>query len=85
MTDTGVALVLNAEERALVEALREVPESPLRRNMVALLEVLFAYSREPRCPEAQGDGVPCENAGSQCDHCARVTELLEHLRRRVAE
>ena len=85
MTDSGVALVLSAEERALVEALREVPESPLRHKMVALLEALFAYAREPRCTEAQADGVPCENSGSQCDHCARVTEVLEHLRRRVAE
>ena len=85
MTSTGVALVLSPEERQLVEALREVPESPLRRKMVALLGELFAFARAPMCTEVQGDGVSCENPASQCDQCARVTRVLDSLRRRVTE
>jgi hypothetical protein len=85
MTAAGVALVLSPEERQLVEALREVPESPLRRKMVALLGELFSFARTPQCPETQGDGVPCENPAAQCDQCARVTRVLDSLRRRVTE
>ena len=85
MTAPGVALVLSPEERQLVEALRQVPESPLRRRMVALLGELFAFARAPVCGEVQGDGVPCEEPSAQCDQCARVTRVLDSLRRRVAE
>ncbi|HEX7579742.1 MAG TPA: hypothetical protein VF580_07055 [Thermoanaerobaculia bacterium] len=85
MNAAGVALVLTPEERQLVEALREVPESPLRRKMVVLLRALFSFTRAPRCPEAQPDGVPCENPAAQCDQCARITRVLDNLARRVTE
>ncbi len=85
MNGTGVALILSPEERQLVEALREVPESPLRRKMVALLRELFAFAEAPGCGETQGDGAPCEDPAAQCDQCARVTEVLDHLKRRLTE
>ncbi len=85
MTGTGVALLLSPEERQLVEALREVPESPLRQKMVVLLRALFSFASAPRCPEAQPDGVPCDNPTSHCDQCARVTRVLDTLARRVTE
>ena len=85
MTGLGVALVLSPEERKLVEALREVPESPLRRKMVGLLESLFAFARAPQCPEEQGDGAPCESPTAQCDQCARVTRVLDALAHRVKD
>jgi hypothetical protein len=85
MSETGVALVLGPEERQLVEALREVPESPLRRKLVVLLRELYAFASAPQCGEAQPDGVPCENPTAQCDQCARVTRVLDTLTRRLAE
>jgi hypothetical protein len=85
MTDKGVALVLSPEERQLVEALREVPESPLRRKLVALLRELYGFAREPSCPEGQGDGAPCDDPTAQCDRCARVTRVLDALARRVQD
>lgn len=85
MSARGVALVLTPEERQLVEALREVPESPLRRKMVAVLQALFSFARDPRCAEAQADGVPCENPAAQCDQCARITRVMDNLTRRVTE
>lgn len=83
MTSTGVALVLNPEERKLVEALRESPESPLRRKLLILLRALFRFARAPQCTEAQPDGVPCDNPAAQCDQCTRVTRVLDTLTRRV--
>jgi len=85
MTGTGVALILTPEERKLVEALREIPESPLRRKLVLLLRALFSFARAPRCAEAQPDGVPCDTPTAQCDQCTRVTRVLDTLTRRVTE
>lgn len=85
MSAAGVALVLSPEERQLVEALREIPESPLRRKLLILLGALFGFACAPQCPEAQPDGVPCDNPAAQCDQCARVTRVLDTLARRVTE
>ncbi len=85
MSATRVALILSAEERDLVEALRDVPESPLRFKLVELLRALFAYARQPRCSDVQADGVPCDNPSSQCDQCSRVTRLLDDLVHRATE
>jgi hypothetical protein len=85
MTAAGVALILSPEERQLVEALREIPESPLRRKTLVLLKELFAFARDPRCGEVQGDGVPCDDPAAQCDQCARVTKVLDTLSRRLTE
>jgi hypothetical protein len=85
MTDRGVALVLSPVERQLVEALREVPESPLRRKTVALVGELLDFARSPRCQEGQADGAPCDDPAAQCDRCARVTRVLDALARRVQD
>jgi hypothetical protein len=85
MSLPGVALVLSPEERELVEALREIPESPLRRKLVRLTRDLFAFGQSPACGGTQGDGTPCDNPHAQCDQCSRVTRVLDALANRFAE
>ncbi len=79
-TASSEGAVLNREEWRLIQALRELPPSPLRARLVALIDELVDFVREPHCPEAQADGVPCENAQRSCDQCVQLTSLLEMLR-----
>jgi hypothetical protein len=73
-------VILTAEERRLVLALRNVPPSRLRVELVALLDELFAHAAEPRCPERQADGAPCASAGLACDECERAMACLRLMR-----
>jgi hypothetical protein len=78
----AVAPSLSRREWGLICALREVPDSlrePLRQFLGELLDALC----DPRCPEAQADGVPCPSAKTSCEECRRVLSLLETLRDRV--
>lgn len=74
---------LSAEERALVEALRDVPESPLRDLLKTLVAELARFAAQPGCSEMQADGAPCTSAQAACDECRKLTELLEGLRTRL--
>jgi hypothetical protein len=71
---------LDADERRLVCALREVPSGELRASFVALIADMAHAIVEPHCPEMQADGVPCASASAQCDRCRRVAPLLDRLR-----
>jgi hypothetical protein len=31
-----------------------------------------------RCPEAQADGVPCDEIGRDCDECGRPRPAVKH-------
>ena len=72
--------VLDADERRLVWALRELPPGEVRTRFVALIADMAHAVADPRCPEMQADGVPCATAGAQCERCRRVAPLLERLR-----
>jgi len=77
--------VLSDWEWRLIARLREVPEGPLRSRLLELLDELVLFVREPRCPQVQGDGVPCAGIGVDCDECLHVSELLATLRARLQE
>ena len=79
-TASAVGVFLDREEKRLIQALRDLPPSPLRVRLVALIDELVDFVSEPRCPEAQADGVPCENAQRSCDQCLQLTALVEMLR-----
>jgi hypothetical protein len=79
-----VNVKLNPEEWRLVAGLRDIPPSPLRDLMHEMMMTLVDYVREPRCPEIQADGVPCETPAADCEQCLKVKELLYTLRRGVA-
>jgi hypothetical protein len=73
-------LALLPEERRLLWSLREVPPGRQRAVLLAFLDELVAFVREPHCPEMQADGVPCGSAGISCDQCRQVVSMLEELR-----
>jgi hypothetical protein len=74
---------LSPEERRLVLALREVPESPLRDLYTTLVRELTDYVSNPACAEMQADGAPCTSTEASCDQCRKLESLLEGLRGRL--
>jgi hypothetical protein len=85
MDQEPVSVRLDPEEWKLVAGLRDIPPSPLRDLMHEMMIALVDYVREPKCPELQADGVPCEDPAADCEQCMRVKELLFTLRRGMAK
>jgi hypothetical protein len=77
------ALALSPAEHRLITTLRNMPESPLRDRVRLLLDQLVDFARNPRCPELQADGVPCQSPQADCDQCRVVLGMLEDLGRRI--
>jgi hypothetical protein len=73
------ATTLSSEESALVWCLREIPEGKSRDELAGFLRELFTYVRDPKCAQAQADGVPCPVVGRTCDECCDVAGLVELL------
>lgn len=78
-----VTLAIEESERRIVHALREIPASSLRDEVVALVEELLNFVAEPSCHQAQADGVPCPTALSSCETCRRVVSVLEDMSTRL--
>ena len=76
---------LSPEERRLLFALREIPESPLRELFTTLVSELTEFVTSPTCAEMQADGAPCTSAEASCDQCRKLEELIEGLRTRLHE
>jgi hypothetical protein len=74
---------LTPDERRLVLALREIPQSPLRGLYTTLVAELTEFVQNPSCAEMQGDGVPCTSTEASCDQCRKLESLLEGLRSRL--
>jgi hypothetical protein len=74
---------LTPDERRLVLALREIPQSPLRDLYTRLVSELTDFVTSPTCAEMQGDGAPCTSAEASCDQCRKLESLLEGLRSRL--
>jgi hypothetical protein len=74
---------LSPEERRLLMALREIPESPLRELFTTLVSELTEFVASPTCAEMQADGAPCTSAEASCDQCQKLEQLLEGLRTRL--
>jgi len=79
MTERIAAIPLTSRERDLIEGLRAIPESALRRRIVALVDDIVRLGQEPRCVEAQADGVPCACADSSCESCIEVFQRLSDI------
>jgi hypothetical protein len=82
---SGSPVALSEDERRLVLALREIPESPLRDLYTRLVSELTDFVSSPTCAEMQGDGAPCTSAAASCDQCRKLETLLEGLRTRLHE
>ncbi len=79
----AVTVSLSAPEWELISALRDVPESPLKRRVETLVAELARFALEPKCAEAQADGDPCPSTRGDCESCVKIASLLEALRRRL--
>ena len=79
MTEPTTAIPLTASERDLIRDLRAIPDSALKRRVLAAVDELLHLGCEPRCAEAQADGVPCGCARSDCAACNRVTERVTSI------
>ena len=62
---------LTPEERKIVLALRDVPESPLRDLYATLVSELTDFV------------APCNATDASCDQCRKLESLLEGLRSRL--
>jgi hypothetical protein len=74
---------LSPEEWRLVSCLRDIPPGAVHEEFVELIEDLVTFVGDPRCPEAQADGVPCASLALACEQCRMVTSTLAGLHRRL--
>ncbi len=80
-----VSVKLSSEEWRLISGMRDIPPSPLRDLMGEMVTALLEYVREPKCPEMQADGVPCESPTADCEQCRKVRQLLVTLRQGIGQ
>lgn len=76
----AVVVTLNQDEWALISALREVPDGPLRDALGEVVADLLRFVRFPHCAQMQADGVPCPSVTVACDECRQVMGVLDRLR-----
>ena len=79
MTEQRIAISLTARERDWIDGLRAIPDSALKRRILGLVDDIVRLGREPRCFEAQADGVPCACSDSSCETCIEVFERLSEI------
>ena len=83
MTDITIPTNLNAEEWKIVMALREIPDSPVRKKVSGLLVELTRFIQQPRCLGMQSDGFPCTTPITSCEECQQMLKVLDDLAARV--
>jgi hypothetical protein len=71
---------VNDTELKILRSLRELPDGQLRSLHEQFLVELCELVREPRCPEVQADGIPCDSPQTDCVQCLKLKELLSTLR-----
>ncbi len=79
MTEPKLSIPLTTAEHTLIRGLREIPESELKSRILTAMDDLVRLGQEPRCSDAQADGVPCGCAQSQCETCNSAFERLAAL------
>jgi hypothetical protein len=83
MTDSAIRTELSPEEWKIVMALREIPDSPLRRKVSGLLVELTRFIQQPRCLGLQSDGFPCTTPTTSCEECQHMLKVLDEMAERV--
>lgn len=78
-----MSAALTPDEWELINALREIPDGPMRPVLTTLIGGLIDFARSPSCPEMQADGAPCTSLGRDCERCRHALAVLEDLRRQV--
>jgi hypothetical protein len=79
MTETRLSTPLTTREHDLIRGLRDIADSRLKSRILTVIDDLVRLGQEPRCADAQADGVPCGCGQSQCETCSRVFERVDVL------
>ena len=74
-----------AREALLIERLRADLPRDAQERFFQEFDHLLTIAAEPRCAEAQADGVPCATGESDCEACGRALAWLERLRAQIAK
>jgi hypothetical protein len=83
MSDATIQTTLSNEEWNIVMALREIPDSPLRKKVSGLFAELVRFVQQPRCLGMQSDGFPCGSPNTSCEECQQMLKVLDDLAARV--
>lgn len=79
------SILVTPTEKHILASLRELPDGQLRAKLESFLVELTDFVRDPKCPEVQADGIPCDTPQADCEQCLKVTELIKTLRRSLAD
>ena len=71
-------------ERRLVGGLREALPVEVQTVFFREFDGLLALLEEPRCADAQADGVPCPSVDVGCEECGRALAWARELRAAIA-
>ena len=71
-------------ERQLVRGLREALPVEVQTVFFREFDGLLALLAEPRCADAQADGVPCPQPDISCEECGRALAWVRELRAAIA-
>lgn len=74
-----------AREALLIRRLRDALPADTRAGFFREFDELLCIAADPRCAEAQADGVPCGTADSNCEDCGRAIAWLARLRAEIAK
>ena len=79
MSENPIHVELSPAEWTLIQAMRELPESPLRDRVHAIFGQLLFYVKNPRCQGIGVEGFPCGEPVSTCEECHNVWDLLDAI------
>lgn len=83
MSDSTIPAVLSPAEWRLVQAIRNLPATPLQGRVNEVLGELLFYVQNPRCEGIGAEGFPCGEPVSSCEECHQVWDLLEAITHRL--
>jgi hypothetical protein len=72
-------------EALLIQRLRDALPADTRATFFREFDQLLCIAADPRCAEAQADGVPCGTADANCEDCGRAIAWLARLRAEIAK
>lgn len=82
---TTKSVLLSEREKKILDGLRELPESDLKRTVEAFLLELSDRLANPRCAEVQADGIPCDESAADCEKCLHLKQLVANMRAMLHE